>query len=658
MRNEIIQRIEFLTNEIKKHNDAYYNQDAPTISDAEYDKLFKELKSLEAQYPLFAKPDSPTKKVGGVASDKFKEVTHSPRLYSLDNSNGDGELEEWFNRVSKEARNLQTVCELKIDGLAVALSYKKGILTVGATRGNGIVGEDITENIKQVNGIPHKLPEPIDLEVRGEVYMSISSFEKLNEENEKTGQKIFANPRNAAAGSLRQLDSSITAKRNLSFFGYTVFFFGENKPKTHYETIQKIKELGFNTNPNIKITNGIEEIKNYVHEWENKRYNLDYATDGIVIKLNDIMTQNEIGFTSRAPKWATAYKFPPEEVWTEILDIEVNLGKTGAITPVAIMKPVSLGGSIVKRATLHNFDEIKKLGVNVGSKVLIKKAAEITPKVIKAETPREDIYLPPQKCPCCNSDLIKPEGEVALYCPNAFGCEAQKLARLQYWCSREAMDIDGLGGTILEKLMAQGFVNTPDDIYKLSYDDLMQIDLIKDKSATNLYNAIQESKNRPLQKFITALSIRFVGKETADILANNYQNIDELATADELKLSEIDGIGERIAKSIVSFFKNSDNIHIINNLKELGVNPITQKKEKISNNLEGMIFVLTGTLNRPRIEVEELIKSHGGKTSSTVSKKTNYVLAGDSPGSKFDKAQALGVKIINEQEFMEMIGQL
>ena len=658
MENGIIQRIEFLTNEIKKHNDAYYNQDAPTISDAEYDKLFKELKTLETQYPLFAKPDSPTKKVGGVASDKFKEVTHTPRLYSLDNSNGDEELQEWFNRASKEARNLQTVCELKIDGLAVALSYKKGVLTVGATRGNGIVGEDITENIKQVNGIPHKLPEPIDLEVRGEVYMSISAFEKLNEENEKSGQKIFANPRNAAAGSLRQLDSSITSKRNLSFFGYTVFFFGENNPKTHYDSIQKLKELGFSTNPNIKITNGIEDIKNYVHEWENKRYNLDYATDGIVIKLNDIQTQNELGFTSRAPKWATAYKFPPEEVWTEIMDIEVNLGKTGAVTPVAIMKPVSLGGSIVKRASLHNFDEIKKLGVNIGSKVLIKKAAEIIPKVIKAENPSEDVFLPPDNCPCCGSNLVRPKDEVALYCPNAFGCEAQLLARLEYWFSSEAMDRDGLGGMILEKLMSQGLVNRPDDIYKLSYDDLLQIELIKDKSATNLYNAIQQSKNQSFQKFINALSIRYVGKETADILASNYQNIDELMNANEYELSEIDGIGERIADSIINFFKNPKNIKLINNLKELGVNPVSVKKEKLSNNLDGMIFVLTGTLNRPRIEVEELIKSHGGKTSSTVSKKTSYVLAGDSPGSKYDKAQALGVKIINEHEFTEMIGKL
>ena len=656
MQNEIIQRIEFLTSEIKKHNEAYYNQDAPTISDAEYDKLFRELKDLEARYPLFAKPDSPTKKVGGAASSNFNQVEHSPRLYSLDNSNGDGELLEWYNRVSKDAKNLETVCELKIDGLAVAISYRKGLLTVGATRGNGIVGEDITENIKKVRGIPHKLPEPVDLEVRGEVYMEISSFEKLNEENEKTGQKIFANPRNAAAGSLRQLDSSVTEKRNLSFFGYTVFFEKEYQPKTHYEAIKKLKDYGFNTNPNIKITNGIEEIKNYVHYWENERYNLDYATDGIVIKLNDIKTQNELGFTSRAPKWATAYKFPPEEVWTEILNIEVNVGKTGAVTPVAIMKPVSLGGSIVQRATLHNFDEIKKLGVNIGSKVLIKKAAEIIPKVIKADIPREDYYTAPKICPSCGSELVKPEGEVSLYCQNSFDCEAQKLARLEYWCSREAMDIDGLGGTLLEKFMNLGLINTPDDIYRLSYEDLIKVDLIQDKSATNLLNAINESKKRPLQKFINALSIRFVGKETADILAQNANNIDELKTMNEEDLANIDGIGDKIAKSIVNFFNNKKNIELIDKLKELGVNPKTEKKEKLSNSLEGYTFVLTGTLNRPRIEVENLIKSHGGKTSSTVSKKTSFVLAGDAPGSKYDKALALGVKILNEQDFIKMIG--
>ncbi len=656
MENEIIQRIEFLTSEIKKHNEAYYNQDAPTITDAEYDKLFRELKDLETKYPLFAKPDSPTKKVGGAASGKFSQVEHSPRLYSLDNSNGDEELQEWFNRVSKDAKNLETVCELKIDGLAVALSYKKGTLTVGATRGNGIVGEDITENIKQVKGIPHKLPEPVDLEVRGEVYMEISSFEKLNEENEKLGQKIFANPRNAAAGSLRQLDSSITAKRNLSFFGYTVFFDKENNPKTHYDSIKKLKEYGFNTNPNIKITNGIEEIKNYVHYWENERYNLDYATDGIVIKLNDLMTQNEVGFTSRAPKWATAYKFPPEEVWTEILDIEVNVGKTGAVTPVAIMKPVSLGGSIVKRATLHNFDEIKKLGVNIGSKVLIKKAAEIIPKVIKAENPTENYYKPPKICPSCGSILTKPDGEVALYCQNSFECNSQKLARLEYWCSREAMDIDGLGGTLLEKLMDLNLINSPDDIYRLAYDDLLKVELIQDKSATNLLNSINESKTRPLQKLLNALSIKYVGKETADILAQNVNSIDELKTLSEADLAEIDGIGDKIAKSIVNFFNNKRNIDLIEKLKELGLNPTSEKKEKLSDTLNGCTFVLTGTLNRPRIEVEDLIKSHGGKISSSVSKKTDYVLVGDSPGSKLDKALALGVKVINEQDFIKMIG--
>lgn len=655
MQNEIIQRIEFLTNEIKKHNDAYYNQDAPTISDAEYDKLFKELKDLEVKYPLFASPDSPTKKVGGLASEKFSEVIHKPRMYSLDNSNGDKELEDWFVRISKNAKNLQVVCELKIDGLAVAISYKKGVLSVGATRGNGIVGEDITENIKQVKGIPHKLPEPIDLEVRGEVYMPISAFENLNKENELLGQKIFANPRNAAAGSLRQLDTTITAKRNLSFFAYTVFFEGKHQPLTHFDTIKKVKDFGFNTNPYIKEVNGIDEIKQYVHYWENERYNLDYATDGIVIKLNDFITQNELGFTSRAPKWATAYKFPPEEVWTEIIDIELNVGKTGAVTPVAIMKPVSLGGSIVKRATLHNFEEIKKLGINVGSKVLIKKAAEIIPKVIKTDIQSKEFYNAPIYCPSCGSLLVKYENEVALYCQNSFNCPSQKLARLEYWCSKEAMDIEGLGSTILEKLMTLNLINLPNDIYKLSYDDLLKVDLIKDKSATNLLKSINESKNCSLQKFINALSIKYVGKETSEILAQNVKDIDDLANMNVESLSIIDGIGEKIAKSIVEFFANKNNVSIIESFKQLGINPISVKKEKMSNSLDGLIFVLTGALNRPRIEVEELIKSHGGKTSSNVSKKTSFVVAGEAAGSKLDKALALGIKVINEQEFNEML---
>ena len=363
-----------------------------------------------------------------------------------------------------------------------------------------------------------------------------------------------------------------------------------------------------------------------------------------------------MGFTSRAPKWATAYKFPPEEVWTEILDIEVNVGKTGAITPVAIMKPVSLGGSIVKRASLHNFDEIKKLGVNIGSKVLIKKAAEIIPKVIKAEVPTDDFYNPPRVCPSCASKLIRPQDEVAYYCQNSFNCDAQKQARLEYWCAREAMDIDGLGGSIIEKLINLGLLKTPNDIYKLTYDDLLNVELIKDKTATNLLNAINESKKRPLNKLLNALSIRYVGKETADILSQNVSNIDELMNMDEFDLAQINGIGERIAKSIVNFFKNENNIAMIENLKKLGVNTVSDKKEQLSDTFSGMTIVLTGTLNRPRIEVEDLIKSHGGKTSSSVTKKTSFVLVGDAPGSKYDKALSLGIKIVSEQEFNEMIG--
>lgn len=648
-------RIEFLRDEINKYAYNYYVLDNPLISDFEYDKLYKELEELEKQHPELVTPDSPTQRVGGISSS-FDEVKHKYRLYSLDNTYNYDELRKWYERVTKECgANQELVCELKIDGLAIALSYKDGYFVKGATRGNGIVGEEITQNLKTIKAIPLKLFENADVEVRGEIYMPISSFEKLNKESEKP----FANPRNAAAGSLRQLDSSITAKRDLSMFTYTAIIErAEELPKSHWDSIQFIKKLGFKTNPNIELVKDIDGAIEFCKKWETERFNLDYATDGVVIKVNSLACQNEMGFTSRAPKWATAFKFPPEEMSTELKDIEIGVGKTGAITPVAILEPVLLAGSTVSRASLHNFDEIKRLDVRIGDRVLIKKAAEIIPKVIKVvDSPEHENlppYEPPQTCPECESPLEVREGEVNLYCSND-KCPSVMKARLEYWVSKDAMDIDSIGPSVIAQLYNLGMVTSPVDFYKLTQDDFLKLELVKEKSASNMYNAIQASKTRPLARFVTALSIRHVGKETADIIVSELPSLDAIMNASVETLSNIEGIGEKIAKNIYEFFHNPENIEMLNEFKAYGFVFENKTLDK-TDELAGKTFVLTGTLQTmTRDEASDKIKMRGGKTSSSVSKKTSYVVAGENAGSKLDKAQDLGVIILNEDEFLKIL---
>ena len=657
---EILERIDYLKNEINKSNYEYYVNENPYLSDFEYDKLFAELKELEEKYPMFKTSDSPTQRVGSV-SEKFFPHKHKYRLYSLDNSYNAEDLEKWYERVCKEyGRELELVCELKIDGLAIALTYENGVFVRGVTRGDGITGEDITQNLKTIKAIPLKLFEPKNLEVRGEIYMPKSSFEKLNQEALQNGDKVFANPRNAASGSLRQLDSTITAKRDLSMFTYTAIFEddADKSFKTHYDSIHELKELGFKVNPNIRLVKNIKEVIDYLHEWDSKRFDLDYATDGVVIKVNDIAIQKDLGFTARAPKWATAFKFPPEEVKTRLLDIELNTGKTGVVTPVAVLEPVQLAGSTVSRASLHNFDEIKRLDVRIGDEVLIMKAAEIIPKVIKVvESSNHAIlpeYIPPTRCPACGSELVEKDGQVGLYCSNP-DCESLMCAKIEYWASKEAMDIDKVGPSVISQLYDKKMISNPVDLYKLLPQDLMMLDLIQEKSASNIYMSIQESKTRPLNRLVTALGIRHVGKETADILTNEYPSLDELKNATLDQLSQIEGIGDIIAKSIYDYFHDENNLKLLEELKNLGINPISKAKPK-SDKLAGKIFVLTGTLEHmTRDEASDLIKSHGGKTSSSVSKKTDYVLAGANAGSKLDKAQNLGVIILTEDDFLEMI---
>ena len=657
----VLDRINFLKDEINKANYKYYVEDNPSISDFEYDQMFAELKKLEEENPLFISPDSPTQRVGSV-SEKFFPHKHKYRLYSLDNTYEYDDLEDWYKKIVKEYNDQELVCELKIDGLAMALTYENGVFVRGVTRGDGITGEDITNNLKTVKAIPLKLFEPVSVEVRGEVYMPKESFEKLNEENLKNGEKLFANPRNAAAGSIRQLDSKITAKRDLSMFCYTAIFTGDikNPPKNHYDSLMYLKKLGFKVNPNIRLCKNAKEAIEYCKEWDEKRFSLDYATDGVVIKVNDFLVQQEMGFTSRAPKWATAFKFPPEEVTTKLLSIEESVGKTGAITPIAILEPVQLGGSTVARASLHNFDEVGRFDVRIGDRVYIKKAAEIIPKVVKVIEDEEHYklpeYVPPKKCPSCGSELQLHDEEVNLYCDNP-DCPAKRCAKIEFWVSKDAMDIDKVGPSVIEQLYTKNFIKTPVDLYKLTMQDFMMLDLVKEKSAFNMYNAIQDSKNKPLSRLLTAFTIKNVGKETAGVLASEFGTLDNLMNATIEDLSKVEGVGEIIAKDIFDFFRKPETIQMIEELRSLGVEP-APPVQNISDEFKGKTFVLTGTLqNMTRDEASEIIKQMGGKTSSSVSKNTSFVVAGESAGSKLDKAQKLGVIILTENDFLNMIGR-
>lgn len=656
--NQVYHKIDKLRNQIKKYNEAYYQKDSPLVDDATFDKFYRELKELEEKYPDYKPEEKLTNKVSGERSKKFKEHKHTYRLYSLDNSNNLEELRKWVEKTVKDlgkTRKVSFVAELKIDGLACALTYKNGQLEIGSTRGDGFVGEDITKNLLTITDIPHKLPQPLDIDVRGEVYMPISSFEKLNEQQTLNNEKLFANPRNAASGSLRQLNSEITKKRNLKFFSYAAIIESQNDIKTHYKTLDLLQSLGFSVNSNKKLCKNVEEIIEFCNFWENERFKLDYATDGIVIKVNELNFEEDLGYTSRAPKWATAYKFPPEKVWTKLVNIEYNIGKTGAITPVAIMKPVSLGGTIVKRASLHNFDEIKRLDLAIGDKVLVKKAAEIIPKVVEAK--HTDDMKPiklPQKCPSCDSLLNKPENEVNFYCSNIL-CPSQIVAKLEFFASKSGMDIDGMGSQIVRQLYNLGLIKTFDDFYKLEYDDFLKLNLVKEKTATNLLNAINKSKNTTLAKFLTALSIKHVGKETALLISNDFNTLEKLENATFEQLAQIQGIGDKIAKSVYEWFKNEHNLNIVKNMLQLGVTFEEINNAQISDKFKDKTFVITGTLSQKRSYYEEKIKQNGGKVSSQVSKNTSYVLCGENPGSKYDKALNLHVIILNEDEFNNML---
>lgn len=564
------QEIQSLQTQIEQHNKNYYEFDAPTISDYEYDKLFTRLKYLEKKYPKYALKDSPTQQVGADTLKKFKQIKHKYPLYSLDKVNSYDELKKWDKKVKKDLKteNVDYDAELKIDGLAVSLIYEKGILKTAATRGNGFVGEDITKNIKYVEGIVQKLPQPLNLQVGGEVYMPFEAFDKLNNETKQT----FANPRNAAAGSLRQLDDNITKERRLKFFAYGATCEDKFQPETQTELLQNLQKLGFSINPETKILKNIDEAINFCKSWDKKRFTLKYPIDGIVIKVDDRNLEKKLGHTSHAPRWAIAYKYRPKSAVTTLLNIEFQVGKTGIITPVAVFEPVELDGAKVRRAGLHNFDEIEQMDLRIGDKITVTKANEIIPQIIAVDKSARvkilPVFITPDECPFCGEKLIKNEGEKLYYCTNS-NCSAQSVAKLEFFTSRQAMNIKGLGDSACEKLIKSGLVKTPADIYGLSVSDLKKVGF-GSKTAQNLYNSIQISKNVSLANFITALSIKNVGKEKSKILAEKFGSIDNLANAKKEDLTKIPGIDDKIVQNIVNYFKDPENQQELVKFKKYG----------------------------------------------------------------------------------------
>ena len=657
--DNIKKRIDELIKILNKASYEYYTLDSPSITDQEYDAFMDELIKLETNNPSLVRNDSPTVRIGGEVISDFKKVTHSIPMMSLGDIFNEEEIRDFDEKIRKVVKNPEYVCELKIDGLSVSLVYENGKLVRGATRGDGTVGEDITHNVKTIKNVPLSLPQDIDIEVRGEIYMPISSFNKLNEERSKKGEKEFANPRNAAAGSVRQLDSKIAAERNLSTFMYHMPLPDGYNLKTQYESLEFMKNLTFTVNPNIRNVSTIEEVIEYINYWNEKRKELPYEIDGIVIKVNDYNDQRKLGVTAKVPKWAIAYKFPAEEVLTKLKDIEFCVGRTGKITPRADLDPVRLAGSVVRSATLNNQDYIKEKDIRIGDTVSIRKAGEIIPEVVEVKFERRTGTELPFKmienCPICGSKLVKKEGEVAYFCLNT-ECDARNIESLIHYASRDAMNIEGFGERIVEDFYNMGYLKNISDYYTLkeSKEELMELEGFGEKSISNLIENIENSKNNSLERLIFGLGIKHVGKKTAKILSEYYKDLDSLMNSNIEELSTIPDIGETIAKSIVDYFNTEKNINLINNLKENKININYIGKEKNINELFlDKTFVLTGTLEKlTRDEAKELIESLGGKNTSSVSKKTDVVIVGDSPGSKYEKAMDLGITIWSEDEFI------
>jgi DNA ligase (NAD+) len=672
--DEVKSKIEKLRAEINHHNYLYYVQDSPEISDAEYDKLMQELKRLEEAHPQFLTPDSPTQRVGAAPLEAFGIVDHPYPLLSLANAFSDDDLMAWYNRTLKlvGSRPFDFVGEYKMDGLAVALTYVNGQFITGATRGDGFRGENITQNLRTIRSIPLSVSKnaPIRFEVRGEVFLPKTGFHKLNKEREAEGLPLFANPRNAAAGSVRQLDSRITAKRPLDIYIYMLGYAeGKATPATHWETMEWLKTLGFKINPDNRPLKNIEEAIEFYHNLEKRRESLPYEADGVVIKINQLNLHVELGDVGREPRWAIAYKFPATQATTKLLDIGISVGRTGTLNPYAILEPVSVGGVTIKNAALHNEDDIHRKDIRIGDTVLIQRAGEVIPEVVgpvvSKRTGKEKEYDLLKKifnkekgrpaCPECGGEVIKPEGEVMYYCSNA-ACPAQAQLRIEHFASKGAMDIRGVGENISATLFSKGLVKNAADLYYLKPEQLAELDKMGDKSAANIINAINISKTRPLARLIFALGIRHVGEEMAETLATEFRSIDALAKATRERLMGISAIGPKIADSIIAFFREEDNRNILKSLKEAGVKMEETAVKQETLPLSGKEFVVTGRLDSfTRQEAETKIKELGGAAKDTVTRKTDYVVYGADPGSKLTRANELGIKTINEKEFLELI---
>lgn len=653
---EIEKKIEELRKTLRYHSDRYYNDDAPEIEDYEYDMMMRELKELEEKYPEYDAPDSPTKKVGGVADNSFESVAHSVRMESLQDAFSKDELREFSNRVEDTVSDVNYVVEPKIDGLSVSLEYRDGVFLRGSTRGNGDVGEDVSGNLRVIHNIPLKLNKSIPyIEVRGEVYMPKKSFERVVDRQIINGEKPFKNPRNAAAGSLRQKDSSVTASRGLDIFVFNIQQIEGVELSSHKESLDFIKELGFNTIPTYKKVDNIEDAIAEIDRIGEARGSLEYDIDGAVIKVDDFSQRDILGSTAKYPKWAIAFKYPPEEKQTKLLDIEIAVGRTGVLTPTAILESVHLAGTTVSRATLHNQDFINEKGIAIGDVVTVRKAGDIIPEVLCVnEHNSNSVFKFPDVCPSCGEKVYRDEDEAAIRCINP-ECPAQLLRNLIHFCSRDAMDIEGLGPAIIETFVNEGMIAKTYDIYNLDFNKILSLEGFKETSANNIINSVNNSKNNDLSKLIFALGIRHIGAKAGKLLADYFKDIDLVMNASVDDILQIDGFGKIMAESVVEFFSSDSTKELIAKLKEAGVNMKSTNVVE-DTRFSGMTFVLTGTLpTLKRAEASKIIESFGGKTSSSVSKKTTYVLAGEEAGSKLDKANKLGVQVISEEEFKEMI---
>lgn len=659
----IRERIEKLREEIRYHEYRYYVLDSPEISDAEFDQLMRELEKLEEEYPELRTPDSPTQRVGGEPLDAFEKIEHSVPMLSLSNAFNEGELRDFVERVYRLAgrRDLDFLVEHKIDGLTAVLRYEEGVLTLAATRGNGIVGEVVTENIRTIRSVPLRLPEPLTMEVRGEVYISKRDFQRINEERLEQGEEPFANPRNAAAGSVRQLDPRVAASRSLSMQVYDLVNLEGREIRTDREALELLQSLGFKVNWYRSCRN-VDELIEVCNEWTIKRDDLPFEIDGLVIKVNDLALREQMGTTAKSPRWAIAYKFPAQQKTSIVKDIVITVGRTGALTPTAILEPVHIAGSTISRATLHNEDEIRRKDVRIGDHVLVQKAGDVIPEIVKVIKEKRDgseqVFQMPERCPVCGAEAIREEGEAVIRCSNVAGCPAQLREGILHFISRDAMNIEGVGPALVDQLLEKGLLKDYADLYALKEEDLLPLERMGKKSAANVLRAIEASKDRPLHNLIFALGIRHVGAGVARVLAGAYKSIDELARVSREDLEAIDEIGPAIAGSIVNFFREERNLRVIEKLRGHGVKMSAEGEGEAAALLEGIAgkrFVFTGTLqNFTRTEASEKVLAAGGKVSSAVSKNTDYLVAGEGGGSKLDKARELGVTILTEEEFLEL----